>query len=99
MTEDEMVRWHLRLKGHEFEQSLGDEGQGGLACCSPWVAKSQTQLSDRTTTGQTKQERDSANKKFKKEQSFWKPKSCLIFQRNSLQPKKLRVETPMRGLR
>ena len=37
MTEDEMVGWHHRLNGHEFEQTLGDgEGQGGLACCSPW---------------------------------------------------------------
>ena len=35
-AEDEMVGWHHRLKGHEFEQTLGDgEGQGSLACCSP----------------------------------------------------------------
>ena len=34
-TEDEMVGWHHRLNGHEFEQTLGDsEGQGSLACCS-----------------------------------------------------------------
>ena len=32
-----MVRWHHRLNGHEFEQTLGDsEGQGSLVCCSPW---------------------------------------------------------------
>ena len=37
MTEDEMVGWHHRLDGHEFEQVLGvSEGQGSLACCSPW---------------------------------------------------------------
>ena len=37
MTEDEMVGWHHRLDGHEFEQALGDsEGPGSLACCSPW---------------------------------------------------------------
>ena len=37
-TEDEMVGWHHRLDGHEFEQALGDsEGQGRLACFSPWV--------------------------------------------------------------
>ena len=36
-TEDEMVEWHHPLDGHEFEQALGDsEGQGSLACCSPW---------------------------------------------------------------
>ena len=40
MTEDEMVGWHYRLDGHGFEQDLGvDEGQGGLACCSPWGHK------------------------------------------------------------
>ena len=37
MTEDEMVGWHHQLNGHEFEQTPGDsEGQGSLACCSPW---------------------------------------------------------------
>ena len=36
MTEDKMVGWHHRLKGYEFEQTLGDgEGQGSLVCCSP----------------------------------------------------------------
>ena len=36
-VEDEMVGWQHRLNGHEFKQDLGDgEGQGGLACCSPW---------------------------------------------------------------
>ena len=40
MTADEMVRWHHRLNGHEFEQALGvDDGQGGLARCSPWGHK------------------------------------------------------------
>ena len=34
------VGWHHRLKGHEFELALGDgDGQGGLACCSPWGRK------------------------------------------------------------
>ena len=40
MTEDEMVGWHHRLKGHEFELAPGEgEGLGGLACCSPWFHK------------------------------------------------------------
>ena len=39
-TEDKMVRWHHWLNGHEFEQTLGgSEGQGSLACCSPWGHK------------------------------------------------------------
>ena len=34
-TEDEMVGWHHRLHGHEFEQAVGDgEGQGSPECCS-----------------------------------------------------------------
>ena len=40
MTEDEMVGWHHRLDGHEFEQAPGDgEGQGNLACYSAWGHK------------------------------------------------------------
>ena len=39
-TEDEMVRWHHRHDGHEFEQTLRDsEWQGRLVCCSPWGHK------------------------------------------------------------
>ena len=40
MTEDEMVEWHHPLNGNEFEQALGvGDGQGRLACCSPWGHK------------------------------------------------------------
>ena len=36
-AEDEMVREHYWLNGHEFEPTLRDsERQGSLACCSPW---------------------------------------------------------------
>ena len=39
-TEDEMVGWHHRLNGREFEQTLGvGDGQGNLVCCSPWGHK------------------------------------------------------------
>ena len=39
-TEDEMVGWHHRLNGHEFEQALGDgEQQGSLESFSPWGHK------------------------------------------------------------
>ena len=45
-TEDEVVEWHHRLNGHEFEQTPGvGEGQGSLVW---WIAKSQTQLSNWT---------------------------------------------------
>ena len=40
MTEDEMVGWHYRLNGHEFEQDSGvGDGQGSLGYCSPWSHK------------------------------------------------------------
>ena len=40
-TEDEMVGWHCRLNGHEFEQAPGGvgDGQGSLVCYSPWRHK------------------------------------------------------------
>ena len=51
MTGDEIVGWHHWLNVHEFEQAPADgKEQGSLACCSPWVSKSQTSLSDWTTT-------------------------------------------------
>ena len=51
VTEEEMVGWHHWLSGHEFEQTLGDsEGQGSLACCSPWGHRE----SDTTATEQQK---------------------------------------------
>ena len=43
MTEDEMVGWHHRLNGHEFEQTPGNVGQGNLACCSPRGCKDLTE--------------------------------------------------------
>ena len=48
MTQDEMVGWHHRLDGHEFERTLGDgDGQGGLPCCGgPQGRKCWTQLTD-----------------------------------------------------
>ena len=40
VAEDEMVGKYHRLNGHEFKQAPGDgEGQGRLACCSPWGYK------------------------------------------------------------
>ena len=38
--QDEMVGWHHQCNGHEFEQAPGaGDGQGSLACCSPWAGK------------------------------------------------------------
>ena len=40
MTEDEVIGWHHGLNGQEFEQALGvGDGQGSLACSSPWGHK------------------------------------------------------------
>ena len=49
MTEDEMVGWHHRLNGYEFEQDQGDgEGQGSLMCYSPWGPKELDTLNNNT---------------------------------------------------
>ena len=46
-SEDEMAVWHHQRNGHELEQTPGDdEGQRGVACCSPWGRK------ELDTTGQ-----------------------------------------------
>ena len=34
-----MASWHHGLDGHEFEEALGDDGQGSLVCCGPWGHK------------------------------------------------------------
>ena len=40
MTEDEMVEWIHWLSGLEYKQASGvGDGQGNLACCSPWGCK------------------------------------------------------------
>ena len=40
MTENELVGRYHQLNGHDFEQTLGNsEGQGNLACWSPWGHK------------------------------------------------------------
>ena len=45
MTQDEMVGWHHRLNGREFEQALGVGGeQGSLVCYSPWGHKRTMQI-------------------------------------------------------
>ena len=50
-TEDEMVRWHHWLNGHESEQILGDDkGQRTWTCCSPWGCNESDRLGDWTTT-------------------------------------------------
>ena len=54
MTEDQVVRWHHRLNGYEFEQAPGDgEGQGSLECCSPWGHKesNMTEQQNNNNTG------------------------------------------------
>ena len=61
MAEDEMIGWHHRLNGQEFEQALG---QGGLACCSPWGRKK----SD--TTKRLNRQINELGKRLRKFQSF-----------------------------
>ena len=54
MTEGEMVGWHHRINGHEFQQALGvGDGQGSLVCHSPWGCK------DLDTTEQLNEESNS----------------------------------------
>ena len=51
MTKNEMVGWHHRLNGHEFEQAPGaGDGQGSLARCSSWDQKESDMTEQLNTT-------------------------------------------------
>ena len=70
MTEDEKIGQYHQFNRPEFEDSPGDgEGQGNLVCCSPWVTKSQTQLSKYNSIPKKKKKKDLKIGK-KAEQSF-----------------------------
>ena len=78
-TDDEMVGWHYRLKGHEFEQTPGDnEGQGSLVCCSPWCCR----LGHDWVTEQQKQLSVFFHQKHKDE-IYGVPKLALVFSDDS----------------
>ena len=65
MTEDEMVGWHHRLNGHEFEQALGvSDGQGGLVCCGPWSHKESDTTERPNWTDTEYQKSNAVNYKF-----------------------------------
>ena len=73
-TNDEMVREHHRLNGYEFEQIPEDsEGQGNLACCSPWSPK------ESNTTYQVNNNNEGRNKfhvLWKQDKKLLKQWSC-----------------------
>ena len=61
-TDDEMAGWDHWVIGHEFEQTLGNsEGQGSLACCTPWSHKKSdiTEQLNRTAIFWKKEKKDS----------------------------------------
>ena len=73
MTEDDMVGWHHRLNGHDSEKTVGDgEGQGSLACCSPWGFKELDTTKRLKTTNKIyeRKTRDSAPPQYKFSFSF-----------------------------
>ena len=54
-SEGEMTGWHHRYNEHELGQTPGDsEGQGGVACCSPWGRKEPDMTGNWTTTKRLK---------------------------------------------
>ena len=69
MTEDEMVGWHHRLDGHEFEQALEDGETDGEAWCAivHEVEKSWTQLSNELKSFGTSEERKAIDMEMEKQ--------------------------------
>ena len=91
MTEDEMIGWHHRLNGREFEQTPGDgEGQGNLVCCSPWGHK------ESDTTQQLNNNIKSGPKPCTQKDLFNQKYLNEMFQVGSIQFKKqiLNLENP-----
>ena len=77
MTEDEMDQWHHRLDGHELEQVLGvGEGQGGLACCSPWGHK-QLDTTERLKNNSNSIVQEAVTNVIPKEKKCKKVSGCL----------------------
>jgi len=57
-----MVGWHHRLDGHEFEPAPGvGDGQGSLACCSPWGCKESDMTEGLNSTELIKHEQGQRN--------------------------------------
>ena len=77
-TEDEMVGFHHRLDRHEFEQAPGvGDGQGSLACCSPWGCK-ELDTTEQLNWTELKQKKDMIQVTFQKNHFHW----YLKFRRN-----------------
>ena len=78
MTKDEMVEWLHRLNGHEFEQAPGvGDGQGNLACCSPWGCNESDTTEWVNWTEFYHLERKSNILAF--HSHFWKQKYCIWY--------------------
>ena len=92
LTEDKMVGWHHQLNVNEFEQAPGDsEGQGSLACCSPWGHK-ELDATERLNNKQ-QQKFFNMNRYFRKENINVRPMKWWSVSLNIM---KLSVKTTMR---
>ena len=92
-AEDEMVGWHYRLNGHEFEQTPGDsEGWESLACCSPWGHKEPDTTEWLNNSNPTERALDSipdplAIRRSERHYLAFQPLSCLIWSWRTVQRK------------
>ena len=94
MTEDEMVGWHNQRDGHEFDQALGvGDGQGSLACCSPWGHK------ESDTTERLNNNHQPCHLRPDCENTSWILHLCLIIDLPSVAPHSstLAWKNPMDG--
>ena len=78
LIEDEMVGWHHRCNGHEFEQAPGvGDGWGGLAFCSPWGCK-ELEMTEQLNNNKVINEEVSRSSHFLNDESTYH----LLFARN-----------------
>ena len=82
-TEDEVVGWHNRLDGHDFEQAPGvGDGQGSPACCSSWGGK-ELDSTEQVNWTDSLSEQKTSKVKWHIPQSFQKKKKSQISQYTS----------------
>ena len=81
-----MAGWHHRLNGHEFEQTRGEsEGQGDLACCSPWGCK-ESDVTERLNKNNTTTQQQTTTKQLKDKSGAWDEHTHMIICKTDNQP-------------
>ena len=94
MTEDEMVGWHHQLNGHGFGWTLGvGDGQGSLACCSPWGHKESDTTEQLNNNKNARKEITRVGVQWEGQVGLWSPGHSVSRRRRKKSPQKESLAT------